>query len=248
MINRRIALKSLTALGATSIATSLIASNESAVISKDLSNKTILFQGDSITDAGRDRGRYYPNQGDGMGRGYVRHIVTELLGQHPTSDLKIYNRGVSGNKVFQLKNRWEDDCLQLKPDILSIMIGVNDFWHTLSHNYQGTATTYESDLDELIQRTINKLPAVKLILGEPFVCHEGTAIETDKWKGSFEKYQQACRRIADKYDATWVPYQSIFDDALKVAPTSYWCPDGVHPSMAGNYLMAKAWFSAFTSI
>jgi lysophospholipase L1-like esterase len=248
MVNRRNALKSLSAIGAATIGSGLLAHSDLKELNLDLSNKTILFQGDSITDAGRDKARHYPNQGGGMGEGYVRHIVTELLGRNPTSDLKVYNRGISGNKVFQLKNRWEDDCLQLKPDVLSIMIGVNDFWHTLSHNYKGTAATYEKNLDELIRLTKEELPAVQLIIGEPFVCHEGTAIATDKWKGSFEKYQQACRRVSDEHSAIWVPYQSVFDKALKVAPTSYWCPDGVHPSMAGNYLMAQAWLSAFSQI
>ena len=248
MANRRNVLKSLSALGAATFGSSLLAHTDLEELDINLSNKTILFQGDSITDAGRDRSRYYPNQGGGMGEGYVRHIVTELLGKNPTSNLKIYNRGVSGNKVFQLKNRWEDDCLQLKPDVLSIMIGVNDFWHTLSNNYKGTAATYQTDLDALIQVTKEALPDVQLVIAEPFVCHEGTAIAADKWKGKFERYQSACRRVSDKYGAIWVPYQSVFDKALKVAPTSYWCPDGVHPSMAGNYLMAQAWLSAFAKI
>ena len=106
--------------------------------SKDLpKGSTILFQGDSITDAGRERGAYYANDYGGMGQGYVRHIVTELLAKHPDKDLKIYNRGISGHKVYQLRDRWEDDCMMLKPDILSILIGVNDHWHTLSGRYGG---------------------------------------------------------------------------------------------------------------
>ena len=75
-------------------------------------NLTVLFQGDSITDGGRDRGAYYANNPSGMGQGYVRHIVTDLLGQHPDKNLKFYNRGISGNKVFQLLDRWEEDCFR----------------------------------------------------------------------------------------------------------------------------------------
>jgi len=180
-----------------------------------------------------------------MGGGYVRHIVTDLLGKHPDKGIKCYNRGVSGHKVFQLRDRWEDDCMQLSPDVLSILIGVNDFWHTIDFDYGGSAEVYERDFMALMESTMKRLPDTKLIVGEPFVMHDGTAIKEDKWKGEFEKYQAASRRVSDKFGATFIPYQSIFDEALSVAPTSYWCPDGVHPSMGGNYLMAEAWLKAF---
>lgn len=208
----------------------------------------ILFQGDSITDAGRNRGDYYANRGGGMGQGYVRHIVTDLLGNHPGKDLHIYNRGISGHKVFQLRDRWEEDCMMLKPDVLSVLIGVNDFWHTLSGRYKGTAQVYEDDFMALMERTKKGLPNVKLIIGEPFVLHKGTAIEPAKWKGKFEAYQAAAKRVADRFNAVFIPYQRVFDEALKEASTAYWCPDGVHPSMAGNFLMAKAWLKAFEQV
>ncbi len=183
-----------------------------------------------------------------MGQGYVRHIVTHMLGNHPGDGLQIYNRGISGHKVFQLSNRWEEDCMMLKPDVLSILIGVNDFWHTLSGRYDGTAKVYEDDFMALMERTKKGMPEVKLIVGEPFVLHEGTAIETPKWKGHFEAYQAASKRVADQFDAVFIPYQKVFDEALKEAPTSYWCPDGVHPSMAGNFLMSQAWLKAFGKV
>lgn len=206
-------------------------------------NATILFQGDSITDAGRNRGRYYANDGGGMGSGYVRQTVTTLMGKHPQKGLRCYNRGISGHKVFQLANRWEDDCLQLQPDVLSILIGVNDFWHTLSHNYKGTVEVYEKDFRTLLDRTKKSLPDVQLIIAEPFVLR-GTAIVEEKWYPAFSAYQKVAQSIAKDYDATFIPLQSIFDKALEMAPVSYWCPDGVHPSMAGAYLMAEAWLSA----
>jgi len=211
-------------------------------------NLTVLFQGDSITDAGRSKGNYYANAGSGMGMGYVQHTATHLMGTNPKVDWKIYNRGISGHKVFQLANRWEDDALQLGPDVLSILIGVNDFWHTLSHNYEGTAQTYEKDFIQLVERTKKALPNVKLIIAEPFVCDDGTAIDTEKWRTGFPAYQAAAKKIAQQFDAVFVPYQKVFDEARKTAPTSYWCPDGVHPSMAGNYLMAKAWLEGFREL
>lgn len=204
----------------------------------------ILFQGDSITDAGRSRANYYANDGSGMGGGYVYQTVTQLLGQNPAKQLRCYNRGVSGNKVYQLDARWDDDCLQLKPDVLSILIGVNDFWHTLDFNYKGTAQTFEQDFRKLLDRTKNALPEVRLIIGEPFAVKGGTAI-TSKWYPDFKGYQDAARRIAQDYKAMFIPYQSVFDKALEQAPASYWCPDGVHPSLAGVYLMAQAWMAAW---
>ena len=200
---------------------------------------TVLFQGDSITDAGRDRGNYYPNSSSGMGNGYVHHIVTHLLGKYPEREYRCYNRGISGHKVFQLANRWDDDCLQLQPDVLSILIGVNDFWHTLSWGYKGTVEVYENDLKKLLERTKKKLPNVKLIIGEPFAVPGGTAIN-EKWD-AFHDYRDIAKQIAKDFGAVFLPYQSIFEEALKVAPVSYWCPDGVHPSLAGAYLMKEAW-------
>ncbi len=207
---------------------------------------TILFQGDSITDAGREKANYYANDAAGMGRGYVFQIVSHLLGTQPEKDWKYYNRGISGHKVFQLANRWDDDCLQLKPDVLSILIGVNDFWHTLN-NYKGTVAGYEADFRKLLDRTLKALPNIKLIIGEPFAVKGGSAID-DEWFPEFPKYQQSARKVAADYKAVFIPYQQIFDDALQLAPAVYWCPDGVHPSMAGGYLMKEAWIKAFVNL
>ena len=207
-------------------------------------NLTILLQGDSITDAGRDRGAYYVNNGRGMGDGYVYQIVAEILGAHPEKGFRFYNRGISGNKVYQLAERWEDDCLQLKPDVLSILIGVNDFWHTLSSGYTGTVESYDGDFRQLLDRTKEAYPDIKLIIGEPFAVEGGTAINS-AWYPEFPRYQKAAGNIASDYGAVFIPYQRIFDEALKKAPVDYWCPDGVHPSIAGGYLMKKAWIEAF---
>jgi lysophospholipase L1-like esterase len=201
---------------------------------------TIMFQGDSITDAGRKRQNYYANDVQGMGLGYVHHTVTKLLGISPDKNIRCYNRGISGNKVHQLANRWEDDCLQIQPDILSILIGVNDFWHTLDGYYKGTLADYENDFRALLKRTKKALPDTRLIIAEPFVLR-GTAIVEKKWYPAFAAYQKVAKSIAKDFNAAFIPLQSIFDEALKQAPVSYWCPDGVHPSMAGSYLMAEAW-------
>lgn len=207
---------------------------------------TILFQGDSITDAGRDRGSYYANSGAGMGSGYVHHTVTHLLGKFPEKDYRCYNRGISGHRVFQLADRWEDDCLQLSPDVLSILIGVNDFWHTLDWGYNGTLEIYETDLRKLLERTKRALPDVKLIIGEPFAVPGGSAIN-ERWE-PFSGYRKAAKAIAEEFGAVFLPYQRIYEEAVKVAPASYWCPDGVHPSLAGSYLMKEAWLAGFDKL
>ncbi|MBI1226946.1 MAG: lysophospholipase [Bacteroidetes bacterium] len=249
MSNRRDFLRntSLAAVAATGIPAIVEAADQPSFSSENgpVGSLTILFQGDSITDAGRDRGNYYANNADGMGKGYVHHIVTNLLGTSPQQNLRCYNRGISGHKVFQLADRWEDDCIQLRPDVLSILIGVNDYWHTLSSGYTGTVQTYETDYRKLMERTKKELPATRLIICEPFAVAGGTAIN-EKWE-DFKGYRAVAKAVANDFGAAFVPFQSVFDEALKLAPASYWCPDGVHPSLAGAYLMKEAWLKVFAS-
>ncbi|NUQ22726.1 MAG: SGNH/GDSL hydrolase family protein [Saprospiraceae bacterium] len=203
-------------------------------------NATILFQGDSITDAGRNREALKANDAWGLGNGYAYMIAASMLARNPDKQYQFYNRGVSGNKVFQLAERWDKDCLQLQPSLLSIMIGVNDFWHTLTHGYTGTVDTYVKDLRALLDRTKKALPDVQLVLGEPFYVKGGTAIDAETAVG-LRPYQDALKAFADDYKAIIIPFQTIFNEALVGAPVEYWCPDGVHPSIAGNFMMAEAW-------
>jgi lysophospholipase L1-like esterase len=206
--------------------------------------RVVLFQGDSITDAGRNKQSQRPNQPGALGSGYAGLAAAQLMAENPGTEWECYNRGISGNKVFQLAERWQADCLDLQPAVLSILIGVNDYWHTLTGGYDGTAAVYEKDYRALLDRTKEALPDVRLIIAEPFTVAGGTAIDQEAWYPAFEAYQKAARAIADDYGAVWIPYQSIFAEALDQAPAAYWCPDGVHPAPAGNYLMAQAWLSA----
>jgi lysophospholipase L1-like esterase len=203
----------------------------------------ILFQGDSITDAGRNREEKAFNNTRGLGSGYALLAASQLLQEHAGKDLKIANRGISGNKVYQLAERWEQDCIELKPSVLSILIGVNDFWHMLNGKYDGTLETYAKDFTALLERTREKLPQVKLVIGEPFAVL-GTSAVTEKWFPLFNEYRAAAREIAGKFNAVFIPYQSIFEKATKTAPAVYWTHDGVHPSLAGSKLMADAWIKA----
>ncbi|WP_158826466.1 SGNH/GDSL hydrolase family protein [Mucilaginibacter lacusdianchii] len=206
-------------------------------------NDVIVFQGDSITDWGRKRDENAPNTFGMLGSGYAYQAAAKLLLDHADKNLQIYNRGVSGNKVYQLAERWDNECLNFKPNVLSIMIGVNDFWHTLTGGYKGTIETYRTDYKKLLDRTKQALPNVKFIIGEPFAIKGVKAVD-EKWYPAFDAYRQTSRELATQYDAVFLPYQKLFDEALKTAPAVYWTNDGVHPSIAGAALMAQAWLKA----
>jgi lysophospholipase L1-like esterase len=207
---------------------------------------TILFQGDSITDAGRSRERASEaNDQPGFGSGYAWLASVELLVDRPKAELKIYNRGISGNKVFQLADRWQADCLDLKPSLLSVLIGVNDIWHTLTGNYKGTVEIYERDYRALLERTRKALPKVKLVVCEPFVLRCGSVNE--KWFPEFDGYRAAARRVGETYRAVFIPFQAMFDQAVKYAPPTHWAADGVHPTPAGASLMANTWLRIVAS-
>jgi len=205
--------------------------------------QVILFQGDSITDSGRNREDTGFNTSRSLGSGYPMLAGAAMLNKFALLDLKIHNKGISGNKVFQLAERWDQDCIDIKPDVLSILIGVNDIWHKLNGQYNGTPEIYRNDYIALIERTKKALPGVKLIICEPFAVKGVKAVD-DKWYPEFYEYQKAARDIADMFQATFIPYQSIFDEAQKKAPGAYWTGDGVHPSLAGAQLMAEAWMKA----
>jgi len=209
-----------------------------------LRDQTILFQGDSITDAGRNKAENagYNNPG-ALGSGYAMLTAAMLMEEYAGLNLKIYNKGISGNKVYQLAERWDKDCLELKPDVLSILIGVNDFWHKLNGNYNGTIEIYRNDFIALLDRTVKALPNIKLVICEPFAVPGVKAVD-EKWFPEFYEYQKAAREIAEKFGALFVPFQKAYDEAVKVAPASYWTGDGVHASLAGAQLMAEAWSDA----
>lgn len=206
----------------------------------------VLFQGDSITDAGRDKRNEMPNLARSFGNGYAFIVASRLMGVLPEKKLTIYNRGISGNKVFQLAERWQADCLDLKPAVLSILIGVNDYWHMRQGRYEGTPEIYENDYRALLERTLAELPDIKLVICEPFIL-PGTSAVDESWVDPFREYQEIAAKLAGEFKAVWVPFQSAFDEATQHAPAFYWANDGVHPSMPGCELMADAWLEAVAS-
>jgi lysophospholipase L1-like esterase len=200
----------------------------------------ILFQGDSITDAGRSReDASKPNSAAALGNGYAWLAAAQLLVDRPDDKLTIFNRGISGNKVYQLAERWQTEALNLKPTVLSILIGVNDIWHKLNGNYDGTVEKYETDYKALVKQTKDALPDVELIICEPFVLRCGAV--NSSWFPEFDQYRAAAKRVAEEAGALFVPFHEVFERASKIAPPERWAKDGVHPSADGAALMAHTW-------
>jgi lysophospholipase L1-like esterase len=204
---------------------------------------TVLFQGDSITDTGRNRYLSEPNQQPAMGHGYAYLTMARLLASRPRDRLRVFNRGISGNRVPDLHERWQSDCLALEPDVLSILIGVNDWWHQLDGRYQAKVEEFESGYHELVQRTLSALPDVRLVICEPFVLRCGAVDQ--RWFPEFDRRREATRRVAASVGALFVPFQTVFDRAVAsgTAP-DYWAADGVHPTPQGHQLMSDAWLAA----
>lgn len=203
-------------------------------------NTVILFQGDSITDAGRDRNRLGPNDTNAFGNGYAMIAASTLLEEFAEKDIQLLNRGIGGHKVPQLQQRWQADTLDLKPHILSILIGINDYWHKRNGQYEGSAEAFKSQYRQLLQTTLAALPQVKLIIGEPFAVKNVKHVD-DSWFPELSAYQAATKELAEEFNAIFIPYQQLFDEAEKRAPGTFWTSDGVHTTLAGANLMAKAW-------
>ncbi len=240
-VSRRTFLRAGAAAGGALAASSALVPRQAACAEKiELERgSVVLFQGDSITDAGRDRKRNGPNAWPGLGRGYPCLLAAALLADHPELQLEVYSRGISGNKVPDLAGRWQEDAVALKPAVLSILIGVNDIWHKLAGRYDGTVADYETGYRELLVRTRKEIPGVRIIVCEPFVLRCGAV--NDDWFPEFDQRRAVARKLADEMGLALVPFQSMFDEAAKQAPPSYWAGDGVHPTLAGHALMAKTW-------
>lgn len=197
--------------------------------------QTILFQGDSITDCGRDR-----NNVNCYGHGYVR-IVASLLGaRYPEADLTFINKGISGNRVKDLAARWQEDCLDLKPDWLSILIGVNDCWRAFDRNDPTTVEAFEEKYREILDAVKGKVE--QLVICEPFLL----PVPEDRkaWRVDLDPKIHVARALAREYGAIYVPFDGAFAAAACRQEMSYWAHDGVHPSPAGHGLMAKTWLQA----
>jgi lysophospholipase L1-like esterase len=193
----------------------------------------ILFQGDSITDGNRGRGAD-PNHI--LGHGYVFVIAARHGAAFPERKLDFMNRGISGHTVLDLEKRWKTDTLDLKPDILSILVGVND-------NGKGVPLDqYEQVFDKIIADAKAANPKLKLVLCEPFGMSVGKKAENfEVWFAGIKARQEITAKLAAKHGAALVHFQKALDDAAKRAPADYWIWDGVHPTYRGHQVMADEW-------
>lgn len=199
----------------------------------------VLFQGDSITDWYRDRKVHEANVGTALGTSYALLVAAPALAAHPDRDLRFYNRGVSGDRVPDLQQRWTADTLAIAPDVLSVLVGVNDFWHTLLKGYTGTVQDYEDEYIALLEQTRRALPHVRLVVLEPFALRFGHV--DARWFPEFDERRAAAARVARHTKATFVPLQRVFDTLSHRSGPHYWSIDGVHPTPAGHAVIAEQW-------
>ena len=202
--------------------------------------KTFLFQGDSITDCGRDRSaEAIANHPQALGPGYAGIIAGGLLSDYPSRELQVFNRGISGNRVVDLYARWKCHGINLAPDCLSILIGVNDTWHEFGSQNGVELDRYDQVYRMLLDYTRSRLPQICLVLCQPFVLPTG--VVTPEWEADIQGRQAIVLRLAKEFGAIHVPFQEMFNEALKEAGPSYWTEDGVHPTAAGHTRMARFW-------
>lgn len=207
---------------------------------------TILFQGDSVTDCGRNSygGAGFDN--GGLGMGYPGLIASRLFCDRPDIDWTFINRGISGNRIVDLYARWKIDTLNLKPDILSILIGVNDTWHHFGNNNGVEPERAERIYRELLTWTREALPNIRFVLMEPFAMDSGKLPPEGLREVAVR--DKIVKKLAKEFDAVFIPCQKLLNEALKRAPMTWWLRDGIHPMPAGHQLLADAWIKAAKNI
>ena len=202
--------------------------------------KRILFQGDSITDCGRSR-----ENDDFKGNGYAA-LITARLGFEQPGEYEFINRGISGNRITDVYARIMRDIINLKPDYMSLLIGVNDVWHEVERHDGVLTEKYEKIYGMLIDEILEALPNIKIMIMEPYIT-KCTATE-DRWdifRTEVAKRAAAAKRIAEKYNLTFVPLQDRFNEMIAIHPEPYWTKEGVHPTEAGHELIAREWLKGF---
>ena len=205
--------------------------------------KRILFQGDSITDCGRDR-----ENDMFMGRGYATNVAQSMGYDYP-GEYEFINKGISGNRIVDLYARMKIDLINLKPDYMSILIGVNDVWHEINRENGVAAEKFEKIYDMLISEILEALPNIKIMILEPFVLEAGaTENHWEYFKTETAKRAEMAKKVADKFNLPFIPLQAGFDDLAKKAPNNYWLGDGVHPTAKGHEFIKNEWLKAYKNL
>lgn len=197
----------------------------------------VLFQGDSITDAGRGRG----DDGN-LGSGYPNMIAAWFSAAYPGKNVRFANRGISGNRVNDLDARWKEDCLDLEPTWLSIMIGINDVWRRYDSGDPTSAEAFEAGYRRILTRAKEDSSSPRLIILEPFVL----PVPADRlsWREDLDPKIQVVRGLAREFGAIYVPLDGAFSAACVHREPAFWAADGVHPTQAGHALIARKWLEA----
>lgn len=210
----------------------------------------ILFQGDSVTDAGRGRGITAPNTA--LGQGYATLIAGRLSTKR--ADLNFYNHGISGNRAADLYGRWQEDTLNFDFDVLSILLGINDVGFSLRLGRGSDAKRFRFIYDRMIYEALEKNPDAKLILMEPFVLKMkyawdefGTDIydNYDSWEKRVRENGAVTKELAEKYHAQFVPLFDIFTSLTKTVPAERFTTDCIHPTVTGHEIIAREWIKAW---
>lgn len=205
--------------------------------------KTILFQGDSITDAARSR-----EDDRFMGNGYPTLVAGWMGVEHP-GQYRMVNRGISGSRVVDLYARIKADIINLKPDILSILIGVNDVWHEVSYGNGVDAEKFFRVYSMLVEEVKEALPKAQIMILEPFVLKaQATEAHWDFFSTEVEKRAEKARQAAEMHHAVFVPLQERFDEAAGQTFAEHWLMDGVHPTAAGHEIIKRAWMEGYRSL
>ena len=201
----------------------------------------ILFQGDSITDASRVRDIFTE-----AGRGYPL-LVKASLGFESPEKYEFINKGISGNRIVDVYARIKNDIINLKPDVMSILIGVNDVWHEFHESPNGVdADKFFKIYDMLIEEVKAALPDIKIMILEPFVLKEsGTEENWESFDIEVKKRAEKAKEIAKKYDLPFIKLQEGFDKLAETTENSYWLSDGVHPTPFGHEYIKNEWIKAF---
>lgn len=204
---------------------------------------TLLFQGDSITDM--QWGRNQNDRNHYLGHSYVYLIASRLHTDMPEANLNFLNRGISGNTVADLKARWQKDALDLKPDVLSILIGVNDVGRAVRSSKGVNVEAFEAEYESLLHQSRQANPELKIVMLEPFVLPvTRVKAEWNAWRGSIDELRPVVAKLASKYKAILLKTQDIFDAAAERAKPSHWIWDGVHPLPQGHELIARNWIES----
>lgn len=202
-------------------------------------NDTLLFIGDSITDAGRDR-----LDGKSLGQGFPLLIAAYLQTHFPEKRLTVLNRGVGGDRLIDVKNRWEEDCLIINPDIVTLMIGINDTWTNQNDRKEVTETElqeFESNYRFLL-KSLHQRTDARVVLMEPFVLPFPK--DRVEWRADLDPRIQIVRKMARDYQTDLIPLDGLLNaEGIKNGFSYYTGDDGVHPTLAGHGVIAQAWIN-----